>query len=117
MPVLRIIFDQSLRNHHKERRRNPLAGDIRHHKSDPVIINLEEIVEISAHLFGRFHTGIKVYFFDIRKGREGTWQSALLNIGGQLQFPGGHGLVLALLYVHNRINDQNKDENHRKSKR
>ena len=70
LAILHTVPDQDLGDHHKERRRNTLTGDIRHNKSNMIVIHQEEIIEITADLFGRCHGCINIKLFALRESRE-----------------------------------------------
>ena len=81
-----VVLHQDLGNHHKQRGRDALAGNIRHNKAKMRIVDQEEIVEIAADLLGRGHRGIDVKFRAFREGREDVGQHVRLNLRGKGQF-------------------------------
>ena len=68
---------------HKQRRRDTLAANVTDDQSDVVIIDAEEVVEVTADILCRLHRGIDIQLVtDIREGRENTRQDKLLNLVG-----------------------------------
>ena len=69
-----MILDQRLGNDHEHGRRNALAGNIGDHHGQMVLVDHEEIIEVTADFLGRGHRGIDIEIIPIRKGREDVWQ-------------------------------------------
>ena len=46
---LGTALENDLGYHHEEGRGDPLAGDVRHHQAQVILIDQEEVVEIAAH--------------------------------------------------------------------
>ena len=63
-------LQDDLRYHHEQRCRNAFPGYIRHDQAEVIIINEEEIIEVTANLSGRIHAGKNVKFLPARKRRE-----------------------------------------------
>ena len=68
---------------HEEGGGNTLAGHVRHHHPQDAVAHLEDIIEVAAHLLGRFHAGNHVQHGQNRKlaGQDGQ-----LHAGGDFQF-------------------------------
>ena len=79
LTVLNSGFYQHTGYHHEQSRRNTFSGHVRHNQCDVIFIHQEEVIKISAYLFGRYHRCINIKFRSVRKGREKTRQLARLN--------------------------------------
>ena len=107
-PLLRPIVDEDFCRHHKQRRRNPLVRDIRDQDGQMAVIDQEEVIEVSSHLFGRCHAGIEVEVFPVGKCGENMRQHGFLDLGCRAQFRadtlllgGNPGEVVGI--VHNTV--------------
>ena len=49
LPIQQMGLDEGTGDHHEQRGGDPLAGDVRHHQADMVLVRHEEIIEIAAH--------------------------------------------------------------------
>ena len=79
--LLRPIVDEDFGRHHEQRRGNALIRDIRDQKSQMAVVDQEEVIEISAHFFGRRHAGIEVEVLSFGEGRENMRQHGFLDLG------------------------------------
>ena len=81
------VLDQGLGNDHEQGRRNALAGDIRHDAGEMVVVDQEEIIEISSHLLGGVHDRVEIEFLPVRECREMHRQHVRLDVrrDGQLR--------------------------------
>ena len=82
---LGAVFDQGLRDHHEQRRGHALAGNVRHHKAQVIVVHQEKVVKIAADLLGRGHGGVEVKLRPLREGREDPRQHIRLDLGGDVQ--------------------------------
>ncbi len=80
-----LVLDQDLCDHHQQRGRNALSGNVCDHQRHILIIHHEEIVEISAHGLGRIHGGVECNLPGAYRRREDGGQHVCLNVVGQVQ--------------------------------
>ena len=66
----RTALQNDLGSHHEQSRRDTLSGYIGHDDAQMVVIDQEDIIEVSSHFSGGIHRGIDVKLFSIRKRRE-----------------------------------------------
>ena len=92
----RAVLNKNLRYHHEQSRGNALAGYVRDYKSQVLLIDKEEIVEVTADFLCGLHGGEDVEFFSVRKSREDTRQRLRLDLGGHGKL-GVEPLLLLLL--------------------
>ena len=78
-------IDHDIDRHHKQRGRHALVRDVADPHGEMVVIDQYEVIEVAAHLFGRFHIGINIEFFSVRKRREFGRQGAVLDLFGKIQ--------------------------------
>ena len=78
-----IVGQDDPGGHHKEGGRDPLAGDIRDHQAEVVLVDQEEVIKVSADLLGRMHGGKNIKGIVFRKGRELAGQHVRLDPGRQ----------------------------------
>ena len=83
---LGVGFDQGLGNDHEQRGGYALSGHVRHHHGQVVIVNGEEVVEVTAHLFGGVHGGVEIVFPSLGGSGEDTRQHILLDFRRHVQF-------------------------------
>ena len=81
----RLIFDDRLGDDHEQRRRNALAGNVRHHDGKMRVVHHEEVVEVTADLLGGVHRGIDVELVALRKGGEYAGEHIVLDLRGHVQ--------------------------------
>ena len=79
-------LQNDLGNHHEQGCRNAFPADIRHDHAQMIIVDQEEVVEITPDLLGRIHRRIQVKLPPVREGRENMRQHAALDQVGHLQF-------------------------------
>ena len=75
----RSVADENIGDHHKERGGNTLAGNVRHHQREVVVVNQKIVIKIAADLFGRLHIGIEVKIFSFGECRESVRNGVFLN--------------------------------------
>ena len=79
-------LQNGLGNHHKQRCRNALSGDVGNDETEMIFVDQEEIIEVSADLSGRLHNRIDIKLMPVRVRRECMRQHGRLNFGCQCQF-------------------------------
>lgn len=79
------VFQKRLGDHHEHRRGHALAGYVRHHQRQVVVVDQEEVVKVAADLLGRAHGGKDVKLLPAREGREDARQHRRLNVLGHVQ--------------------------------
>ena len=92
-------FDEHPGHHHEQRGRHTFAGNIRHNQTDVIVIDQEEIVEITANLFCGRHAGKDVKLRAIGKCGEEPGQLTGLYVRGHAQFSTHPGRGFMLLFV------------------
>ena len=106
VPALGVIVDQRLPGHHEHRGGNPLAADVRDQKTQPVLVQQVEIVEIPADLLRRVHGGVEAEVLPVRIGRKHARQRGLLDVLRESQFlvnPGSRRRDILLQRAHRRV--------------
>ena len=96
----RHALQDDLARHHEQRSGYTLAGHIRDHHAQVIVVDQEVVVEVAAHLLGRIHAGVDVKFPAHREGREDVRQHGRLDVCRQRQLradPGGLRLLLLVL--------------------
>ena len=78
-------LDKGLGDHHEHGCGNALAGHIRHHHNQVVVIHQEEVVEVAAYLLGWVHGCKDIKFLPLRIGRENAGQHSPLNVSCHIQ--------------------------------
>ena len=77
------VSQQCHRLHHKQCRRDTLAGNIRDHQTKMIVIDQEIIVKVAANLFCRIHHGKKADFLPFRERRKDMRKHILLDPRGK----------------------------------
>ena len=78
--------DQGTADSHKDSCRNAFATDIGNSETDVLVIDFEEIIEITAYILGCGHGGSNLHLIgQFRERREDTRQNSLLNLMGYSQ--------------------------------
>ena len=80
-----MVVDQDHRNHHEQRRRDALARDVRDHEREMVFIQHKEVVEVTADLARRRHTGVESEVAALREGRKDARQHVVLDPCGDVE--------------------------------
>ena len=80
------IVDQDLGGHHKESSRNAFAGDISHDEAEMVVVDQEEVIEVSADLLRRIHGCEDLKFLTVRESGEDTGNHSLLDLACHIEF-------------------------------
>ena len=80
------IVDQDLGGHHKESSRNTFAGDIGHDEAEMVVVDQEEVIEVSADLLRRIHGCEDLKFLTVRESGEDTGNHSLLDLACHIEF-------------------------------
>ena len=82
----RPVTDQDISYHHKQCSGDSLARNISDYQSQMILIDQEEIVEITAHLPCRCHGSKDIQVFPVRERREYIGNGIFLDSAGQGKF-------------------------------
>lgn len=82
----RIVLQQNVRRHHKQRRWNTFAGNVSHYHTERIVVNQKEVIEVATNLFRRFHRGVDIKFVPVRKRRKDVREHILLDTRRHGQF-------------------------------
>ena len=91
-----MVLDQSLGDHHEHGCRYALAGNIGDHDREMIVVDHEEIVEVTADFLGRGHCRIDIKVLAFREGREDVWQHVCLYRRSQSKLGGNAFAFLGL---------------------
>jgi len=81
-----IVVDQLLGDRHKQCGGDALSGDISYGQCQMILVDKEEILEISADLLGRGHSRVYIEIVPSREGGEGARKLAGLYLFGHIEF-------------------------------
>ena len=82
------MVDQGGREHHEQGGGNALAGYVADDQAQMIVVNEEEVIQVSTDLPGGGHGGIEIELMPVREGREDFGQVIGLDPGGQVQLRG-----------------------------
>ena len=80
-----LILDHRLGDHHEQRSRNSLSGNIRDHQCQMVAVDQEEIIKVPSHLLSRRHGCIEIELRPLRKWRKDHRKYTELDICSKLE--------------------------------